>query len=307
MTSTMVPFSVRAPASSANLGPGFDALGLALDIWNTITVEPGGERVVVRYDGDAEGLNGHENYSVRAMRLLAGDYGRALPPFTMTCRIDVPVARGVGSSAAAIVAGLIAGNQLLGLGLDREALYRRAAHMEGHGDNVGAALYGGAILAAPGMPRPLLLTDGVSLGLVAVLFIPQVTGPTWVARGELPQQVPLADAAFNLGAASGLAMGLHLGDLGAIAAGMHDRLHQPPRSRLYPHLLPMMEEARGAGAIGACLSGAGPSVLALATPDRAEAVRQALAATAEEVATPGSSEIVNLSASGAELLTGPTS
>ena len=298
-------FSVRAPASSANLGPGFDALGLALDIWNRITIEPGGDDVVVRYNVGAEAIGGHENYSLRAMRLLAGDYGRRLPPFTMTCRIDVPVARGVGSSAAAIVAGLIAANELLGLGLRREDLYRRAAHMEGHGDNVGAALYGGAILAAPGMPRPLLLTDGVSLGLVTVLFIPEVTGPTWVARGELPQHVPLADAAFNLGAASGLAMGLHHGDREAIAAGMHDRLHEPPRARLYPHLLPMMEAARSAGAIGACLSGAGPSVLALATPEDAQAVRDALAATAEEVATPGCSQIVQLSSRGAELVGAP--
>jgi homoserine kinase len=101
-------FSVRAPASSANLGPGFDALGLALDLWNSIEIETGGDGIRVEYAGsDAKGMDGNENYSVRAMRMLAEDHGRALPPFRLTAQIDVPVARGLGSSAAAGVGGLI--------------------------------------------------------------------------------------------------------------------------------------------------------------------------------------------------------
>ena len=270
-------FSVLAPASSANLGPGFDALGLALDIWNTITIEPGGEGITVSYVGqDAVGMEGHENYSIRAMRQLANDHGRELPPFHLTAKIEIPVSRGLGSSAAAIVTGLLAADKLLELNLSTNAIFQAASYLEGHGDNVGASLHGGAILSVPGLGRAIQLTDGETLGLTAVVFVPNVTGATWVARAELPQHVSLADAAFNIGTASGIAVGLLTGDLEAIGAGMHDRLHEPPRSRLYPHLIPMSEAARSAGAIGACLSGAGPSVLALVTADRVCAVAEAM-------------------------------
>ena len=297
---------VRAPASSANLGPGFDALGLALDLWNTLDIEVrdgvDGDDIVVQYRGagsDAAGIGGHEDFSVTAMRRLARQYGRSLPGMTITATVEIPVARGLGSSAAAIVAGLVAGNELLNLGLTSDQLFQVGAYMEGHGDNIGAALRGGAILSMPGLARPIPLTDGRDLGLVAVVFIPDVTGPTWVARAELPQSVTLADAAFNLGAASGLVAGLITGDHAAIAAGMHDRLHEPPRSRLYPHLLPMTEAARAAGAVGACLSGAGPAILALAEEDRTDAIRQAWQRLAHDLATPGECRVLAVAAEGA--------
>ena len=298
--------TVRAPASSANLGPGFDALGLALDLWNTLDIEfcAGQEDVVVRYRGagsDAAGIGGHEDLSLTAMRRLSRQYGRALPSMTITASVEIPVARGLGSSAAAIVAGLVAGNELLRLGLSDDQLYQAGAYMEGHGDNIGAALRGGAILSMPGLSRPIPLTEGASLGLVAVLFIPDVAGPTWVARAELPQTVTLADAAFNLGAASGLVAGLITGDHAAIAAGMHDRLHEPPRSRLYPHLLPMTEAARSAGAVGACLSGAGPSILALTDPHRTEAIRRAWTRLAHDLAIPGDCRVLSIASEGAHI------
>ena len=293
---------VRAPASSANLGPGFDALGLALDLWNEIEIVTGGSDVTVSYTGpDAAGMSGHENYSVRAMRLLADEHGCTLPPFHLTATIDVPVARGLGSSAAAIIAGLIAANHLLDLNLPDERIFQAASHIEGHGDNVGAALHGGAILSVPGLTRALQLTDGANLGLVAVVFIPDVTGATWVARAELPQHVALADAAFNVGAASGIAVGLVTGDLEAISVGMHDKLHEPPRSRLYPHLIPMSEAARNAGAVGAALSGAGPAVLALVQPDLAETVGIAMTHAGESVGVPGVCRTFAISLIGATL------
>ena len=295
-------FSVRAPASSANLGPGFDALGIALDLWNTIEVESGGHEIVVEYEGTgATGMDGQENYSLRAMRLLADEHGRALPPFRLTASIEVPVARGLGSSAAAIVTGMVAANRLLELGLDDDAIFRASARMEGHGDNVGAALYGGAILSVPGLGRAIRLGNAAELGLVAVVFIPEEHGATWVARAELPQHVTLADAAFNVGAASGIVAGMLTGDLDAIAAGMHDRLHEPPRSRLYPHLMPMAEAARAAGAIGACLSGAGPAVLALTQHDCAEAVAHAMTTVARQTGVIGQAQALRISVTGAEI------
>ena len=296
-------FSVRAPASSANLGPGFDALGLALDLWNTIQIETGGTGIRVIYAGtDATGMDGQEDYSVRAMRQLAEEYGRDLPPFALTAQIEVPVARGLGSSAVAIVAGLLAADHMLHLGLSEQQFFRTAARMEGHGDNVGAAIHGGAILSVPGLGRAVPLSNGRDLDLGAVVFIPAVHGATWVARAELPQHVAMADAAFNVGAAGGIVAGLLTGDLGAIAAGMHDRLHEPPRSRLYPHLIPMAEAARAAGAIGACLSGAGPAVLALTQPEAVSAVCAAMERAGEAAGVEGRSQYFPISTRGAHII-----
>ena len=247
---------------------------------------------------------GHENYSVRAMRILAADAGRELPPFRFHADIQVPVARGLGSSAAAIVSGLIAANHLLGLNLGTADLFRVAARIEGHGDNVGAALHGGAILSVPGLGRAIPLSDGANLHLLAVVFVPEVTGATWVARAELPQHVTMADAAFNVGASGGLVAGLLTGDTAAIAAGMHDRLHEPPRSRLYPHLIPMIEAARTAGAIGACLSGAGPAVLALVDPSDTTRVASAMSSAAGQTAgVPGQCQTLPITPTGATLRT----
>jgi homoserine kinase len=217
-------------------------------------------------------------------------------------RADVPVARGLGSSAAAIVAGLVAANHVLDLRLSAGELFAVAARMEGHGDNVGAAVYGGAIIAVPGMHDAIRLSDGPSLGLVAVVFIPEVTGATWVARAELPQLIPHADATFNVGTAAGLAVGLLTGNLSAIAAGMHDKLHQPQRARLFPHLLPMIEAARDAGAVGACLSGAGPSILALVEPAGTDPVVAAFERQAAALRVPGSAVVLRPAARGAHIV-----
>ena len=274
-------FKVRAPASSANLGPGFDTIGLALDLWNELEIDPAGTPGEIRLEGSEAGpLNERENLALSAMATLAAAYGRELPPFALTAWTAVPIARGLGSSAAALVTGLIAADHLLELRLSREELYAVAWRMEGHGDNAGAALYGGAVLAVPLVPQAVVLCPGDVLGLVAVVFIPEMTGATWAAREVLPATIPHADAAFNVATVAGLVAGLLTRDRVLIAAGMHDRLHEPYRARLFPHLLPMVEAARAAGAVGACLSGAGPAVLALVDPADAGAVVAALTATA---------------------------
>ena len=281
-------FTVRAPASAANLGPGFDALGLALDLWNEVVVDPSGEPGAVFLEGpEAALLDGRENLALTAMRRLVDEYGRLLPPVALTVRTVVPVARGLGSSAAALAAGLVAADHLLGLNLPLADLYALAWRMEGHGDNVGAALYGGAVLAVPQVREAVRLCECDDLGLVAVVFVPEITGATWAARAALPATIPHPDAAFNVAVAAGLVLGLRSGDRELIAAGMHDRLHEPYRARLFPHLEPLAAAARQAGALGACLSGAGPSVLALAPTEAAPAVAAAYAATARHLGLVG--------------------
>ncbi len=296
-------FTVRTPASSANLGPGFDALGLALGLWNEATIDPSGEPGLVTLRGTEAGLlDGRENLALTAMKRLAHETGRALPPFSLVVRTDVPVARGLGSSAAALVAGLVAANHLLATSLPVSDLYSLAWQMEGHGDNVGAALYGGAVLAVPEVANPVQLLTHGRLDLCAVVFIPQVTGLTRAARAALPPTVPHADAAFNVAAAGGLVLGLHTGDTRLIAAGMHDRLHEPYRARLFPHLEILIAAARSAGALGACLSGAGPSVLALTQPDRTEAVARAYRAAAASMGVAGEVRQLGVAPAGAEII-----
>lgn len=282
-----MPFTVRAPASSANIGPGFDALGLALDLWNEAVVELASETTVSLDGPDGPMLVDHENLVLVAMEELAREHRIVLPPVALTLRAHVPVARGLGSSAAAIVIGLLAANELLKLGLSADQLYRVALRMEGHGDNVGAAIYGGAILAAPGLDGVIRLREECAFPLDAVVFIPDETSMTHSARAALPREVPLKDAAFNVAAASSLSVGLLTGNLDAIAAGMHDRLHEPYRAALFPHLEPLKFAARSAGAIGACLSGAGPAVLALVTPHVTDRVVDAMTVAARDSGTAG--------------------
>jgi homoserine kinase len=281
-------FTVKAPASSANLGPGFDAIGLALDLWNTVTIDTDGTPGEVINEGpEAKILEGHNNLTVKAMETLAQDQKRVLPPFSIVADTQIPVSRGLGSSAAALVAGLVAANHLLELGLTQDQLFRYALRMEGHGDNVGAALYGGAVLAVPGVNRPAFLWKGEDLGLTVVVFIPEATGATWAARAALPNDVPMADAALNLATTAGLAVGLMTADHILIAASMRDMLHEPYRARLFPHLDAMKATARDHGAVGAALSGAGSTVLALVPPECVDRVAAAFERTAKQLVVPG--------------------
>jgi homoserine kinase len=296
-------FTVRTPASSANLGPGFDALGLALDLWNEATVDTAGEPGKITLLGtEASLLEGRENLALSAMQRLADETARELPPFSLTVRTDVPVARGLGSSAAALVAGLVAANHVLDSALSISDLFSLAWQMEGHGDNVGAALYGGAVLAVPEVANPVQLLTHGRLDLCAVVFVPEATGLTRAARAALPPTVPHADAAFNVAAASGLILGLHTGDARLISAGMHDRLHEPYRARLFPHLEAMIAAARASGAYGACLSGAGPSILALVAPERAPAVADAYRRSASSLSVVGEVRQLAIAPSGAEII-----
>ncbi len=296
-------FTVRTPASSANLGPGFDALGLALGIWNEATIDTEGPPGEITLEGTESALlEGRENLTLSAMQRLSHETGRALPLFSLLVKTDVPVARGLGSSAAALVTGLVAANHLLQTRLTISELFSLAWQMEGHGDNVGAALYGGAVLAVPEVADPVQLLTHGCLDLCAVVFVPEATGLTRAARAALPPMVPHADAAFNVAVASGLILGLHTGEPRLIAAGMHDRLHEPYRARLFPHLEAMTAAARAAGAFGACLSGAGPSVLALCARNSAEPIATAYRAVARSMAVVGEVRQLAIAHTGAEII-----
>jgi homoserine kinase len=248
---------VRVPASSANLGPGYDVLAAALSLHLELEVSEAGEFVV---DAGGDSLpQDRSNLCVRAFETLHPAEG-----MRFQIRSEIPLARGLGSSAAAIVAGLMAADHLYELGLEREDVYARAVEIEGHPDNVAAALYGGFVVCpevgeGEGRPRPLRLDPPE--GVEGVLAIPDQEVATDEARAAMPSQVPVADAVTNVAAASQLVLGIERSDLTLIARGLADRLHQPHRAHLYPGSMELLAAAPELGAIGATISGAGPSVL----------------------------------------------
>ena len=268
---------VRVPATSANLGPGFDALGLALALYNEVSAaEADGVHVTVEGEGAGRLPAGDDNVVARGVRQAYEAAGRPFKGVALACVNRVPAARGLGSSAAAWVGGLVAGNALLGGPLSRDALLALAARAEGHPDNVAAALLGGlTVSCALGDGRIATVTLPVPGGVRWVVLVPEVTSATAEARAVLPTAVPRADAVFNVQRVALLLAALQAGRLDVLDSALDDRLHQPYRLRLFPWMPVVADAARAAGALGCVLSGAGPSLLAAVSGD-AEAVAHSM-------------------------------
>jgi homoserine kinase len=259
--------AVRVPATTANLGPGFDALGLALTLYNRLEVEPrpSGLEIELRGEGAHRLPTNSTNLAYRAFQRVFEQTGRPVPPVRMVGKICVPLSRGLGSSAAAVVGGLVAGNELAGRPLSAGELLHLATAMEGHPDNVAPALFGGftAACLVDGQVDWVRLTPPPSLR--AVVVIPEREVPTAQARAVLPEVVPRADAVLNVGRTALLVAAFATGELEHLRVAMHDRLHEPYRAALIPGMEEALAAAREAGALGAALSGAGSTLLALAT------------------------------------------
>lgn len=296
---------VRAPATSANLGPGFDCLGAALDLWNEVVATP--------TDGDpstqwnAEALPpGLEDLVLTAARRTFEARDAQLPPLDLVHNAQIPVGRGLGSSAAAIVCGVLIANRLLGDPLDTAGQLALAASIEGHPDNVAPCLLGGVRVATRETDGAVVQV-GVPLGisLVAALFVPEQALSTEHARRALPGSVAFDDAVFNVGRAALLVGALAAGDASLLHEATRDRLHQPHRAPLFPAGLKLMKAASRAGALGACMSGAGPSVLGLCSDEgHARRVADELAAEAEAERVPGRAIVARLSTRGAHVVDG---
>lgn len=266
---------VRIPATSANLGPGYDVLAAALEIELELEVEETGT-----YGFDTGGLDvptGRENLLVSSFERLHSADGVAFRQ-----RSEIPLARGLGSSAAAIVAGVVAADHLFELGHSREALFELACEIEGHPDNVAAAMFGGFTVAAPeGAPQRVSEPDPIDVAagtapqsggtlpallappssLEAILVIPSEEVSTADARAAMGADIPIGDAVHNVAAAANLVLGIERSDLTLIERGLSDRIHQDRRAHLFPRSMEIVAAARDLGAIGATISGAGPTVL----------------------------------------------
>jgi homoserine kinase len=240
---------VRVPASSANLGPGYDVLAAALSLHLELEVEETGEFFV---HSDLPGVpTDRSNLCVRAFEQL-----HAADGFAFQIRSEIPSSAGLGSSAAAIVAGLAAADHMFELDAP---LFDLAARLEGHPDNVAAALQGGFVIC-PGPGEEPVRFDPPA-GLEGVLAIPDQEVATAEARAAMPAEVPLPEAVHNAGHAALLVLGLAKDDFSLIGRGLHDMVHQPRRRSLYPRSMELVEHAEELGAVGATISGAGPTVL----------------------------------------------
>ncbi len=252
---------VRVPASSANLGPGFDVLAAAVALHLEVEVIETGSFA----------LRTELPVPLDRSNLLVRAFERLHPADAFEFRIasSIPLSGGLGSSAAAIVAGLLAADQVAACGADLLAL---ATAIEGHPDNVGACLYGGFVICdGRGVHR-----FDAPAGLEPVLVVPAKPVQTAEARAALADTVSLADACFNVAAVAQLVLGLARGDWDLVTAGLRDRLHQPYRARLYPRSAQLIEQVPELGALGATISGAGPTVLVWCTSERTPALVQAV-------------------------------
>lgn len=296
--------TVQAPASTANLGPGFDALALALDMHLRVTVTPldhGSEQLVVQGEGaDEIGLDAGNRFLIGLERGLQ-EVGLEPPVMRIEMANEIPLARGLGSSAAAVVAGLRAAEAMSGSELGMDRLHAIAAEVDGHPDNVAAALLGGFVIVARdsgGAPRAARFEPPDRL--VAALFIPAQPLRTAEMRAALPEQVSHKDAAHNIGRAALVVAALTTDRPELLVAMAEDRLHEPHRAAHFAALPGLVTAARDAGALGAALSGAGSTVIALCNGEvAAGTVASAMEAYATSAGVDGRSSVVRPIAAGA--------
>lgn len=296
---------VRVPGSTSNLGPGFDVLGLALQLYNTLTVERAATDITITAHGEgAEDLTRVEDsLVVKAMRLSFDAWGKQLPGLRIHLDNQVPIARGLGGSSTAIVGGILAAAALCGKELSTSDTLALALPIEGHEGNLSPALLGGLVICVTD-------DDGqvhsekipLALPLRAVLCIPEARLSTKLAREVLPGHVPLADAVFNMRSLALLLTGLTLGRSKLIATGMRDRLHQPYRAKLMPAMQTVVQAALEADALGAALSGAGSSIFAFAEEITASNVGEAMREAMERTGTACRTVIVDTDMDGAQVL-----
>jgi len=276
---------VRVPATSANLGPGFDALGMALSLYAWVEMAPSDQTSFTLLGDHMRGIPADKSNLIYTLaQKVFAEAGASVPELEISMYSAIPLTRGLGSSAAAIVAAIGAANALIGSPLPKEELFRIATAEEGHPDNVGPALFGGIVSSVWDGAKASYIRLEPPERLTTLVAIPAYELSTSKARAALPDHVSRADAVFNLSRAALLTAALATGRLEAIRDAIDDRLHQPYRAILVPGLERVLREAADRGALGAALSGAGPTAIAFV--DRESERKAELEAFLREAMTP---------------------
>jgi homoserine kinase len=285
--------TVRVPATSANLGPGFDALGVALDWAGEITLSEVADPVAP--------AGSMERLALMAATALFEQAGEPMPALTAEYRGDMPIGRGLGMSAAAFAGGLVAGNALLGR-VAVEDLIPLAWRLEGHGDNIVPTLLGGLCVVAEDDDGPVWCRIAPPEDLRVALFVPDFDMPTHESRERLPVSLTRGQAVHNIARSALVVAAITQRRYDLLGTATQDILHQPARATLFPAMLPALEAARKAGAHGAYLSGGGSTLAAFVT-DHAESVAGAMREAAAAHGIDGVTRVVSLSPRGAEVVT----
>ncbi|GAB6157013.1 homoserine kinase [Desulfotomaculum varum] len=274
---------VLIPATTANMGPGFDCLGMALGLYNEVhmALSPGRLAIDVEGEGAAEIEKDERNIVWQAAQRVFQEIGQTNPGLYIKLINKIPTARGLGSSAAAIVGGLVAANRLTGDTLSRDRLLALATELEGHPDNVAPALLGGAVVSVMAEGKVHYLKINPPEELTAVVAVPDFKLSTRAARAVLPVQVSLRDAVYNLSRTALLVGALCEKRLDLLYIASQDKLHQPYRTPLIPGLNEVIQAANQAGALSVTLSGAGPTVIAL-TDGNSKGIAEAMQKTFEQ-------------------------
>lgn len=294
--------TVRVPATTANLGAGYDCLGLALALHNEVTLSLADTpSVEIEGDGAASLPRDGDHLVLRAVAAAAEAAERELPPLALRQVNRIPLARGLGSSSAAIVGGIVAANELFDLGLSARQTLDLATQVEGHPDNVAPALLGGLTVCCSVENEVLVKRLEVAPGLACVVAIPDFEVATHQARHALPATVPHADAVFNLCRVGLSVAALISGEFALLGEAMRDRLHQPYRAHLVPGMDDTIAAALAAGAHGACLSGSGPTIAAFVSA-AGEEVGTAMEKAFARAGVRARAQLLALSAEGAQVI-----
>lgn len=294
---------VQVPATTANLGPGLDCLGMALQLYNSVEVSTAPTGLIIEIHGEGSGdIPKDERNMVYQAAVKVFNHVNTPPP-GMKIRLinSIPVARGLGSSTAAIAGGMIAANILSGNKLSTKEIINLAYCMEGHPDNIAASILGGIVVAAFAEGEVKCRKIPAPANMKAVVAIPDFTLPTKNSREALPQQVPISDVIFNLGRIALLTSALYTGDMNLIGTAMEDRIHQPYRVSLVPGMKKVFAAAKLAGAKGIALSGSGPAIIAYAEHN-ADHIARVMGETFRQNGVPARSLVLNIAPVGARAL-----
>ena len=282
--------TVKVPATTANLGPGFDCLGMALPIYNEITIEEtimpgtGIEINIIDEDEEFETLSiptDENNIVYKAVELLYNSIGMSASELKISIRTKIPIAKGLGSSASVIVGGLIAANKLLGSPADEAALLSIATEVEGHPDNVAPAILGGFVLSSQEEDGSIVYRKlPWPKNWKITVCIPDYELATEISRSVLPPQVDIKDAAFNARRCAMLVEAVHSSDSGLMKLALQDKLHQPYRKKLVPGLEQIINKLKHEeNVLGCVLSGAGPAIIVISEGNGLEKIKEIVSQT----------------------------